>query len=359
MKTAKIVLPLVLAALGACKETKPPAEGTATATATAAASTQAPKKPDVGMFAALPANADSKDMGPAERLTLGKMLYFDKRLSKNHDVSCNSCHNLDTYGVDNKKTSEGHKKQLGGRNSPTVYNAALHFKQFWDGRAADVEEQATGPVMNPVEMAMPSEKRLVETLASIADYKALFEKAFPGEKEPISLKNAGRAIAAYERKLLTPSRFDRYLKGDEKALSDDEVKGLQAFVGAGCTACHSGAAVGGAMYQKLGLVKPWPETKDGGRFEVTKQEGDKMMFKVPGLRNIEKTAPYFHDGSVATLEEAIKLMGKHQLGRDLSEAEVKSIATFLKTLTGEPPKELIKAPELPKSGDKTPKPDPA
>ncbi len=344
--------------LAACsKDSAPtPKPVAASATASAAAPT-APKRPDLGAFAKLPAAAPSSDAGPAERATLGKLLYFDARLSKNHDVSCNSCHDLAKYGVDGEKTSPGHKKQRGDRNSPTVYNSALHFRQFWDGRAADVEEQATGPVMNPVEMAMPDEKRVVETLASIPEYKELFAKSFPGDKEAITLKNAGRAIGAFERKLLTPSRFDKYLGGDDKALSADEVKGLTTFVSSGCTACHSGALLGGAMYQKLGLVKPWPDAKDQGRASVTKQDSDKLMFKVPSLRNIEKTAPYFHDGSVPTLASAIKLMGQHQLGRELSDADVHGIELFLKTLTGELPKDLIQPPELPKSTAKTPKPD--
>ena len=346
-------------ALAACdKESRPEAQRPAASAApVASAAPEPPKKPDLAVFAKLPASADAQEPGPAERVTLGRMLYFDARLSKNHDVSCNSCHDLAKYGVDGQKTSAGHKKQRGDRNSPTVYNAALHFRQFWDGRAADVEEQATGPVMNPIEMAMPDEKRVIETLASIPEYKDLFGKAFPGDKAAISLKNAGRAIAAFERKLLTPSRWDKYVGGDDKALSADEVKGLVTFMSSGCIACHNGALLGGTSYQKLGLVKPWPDAKDEGRAKVTKQDADKLQFKVPSLRNIDKTAPYFHDGSVETLESAVKLMGQHQLGRELSDADTKSIVTFLKTLTGDLPQELIKQPELPKSTAKTPKPD--
>lgn len=353
-----IISTIAAASLAACSKDSPPdPRPAAPSAAVGSAAPAAPKRPDLGAFAKLPATAAAAEPGPTERATLGKLLYFDARLSKNHDVSCNSCHDLAKYGVDGEKTSPGHKKQRGDRNSPTVYNAALHFRQFWDGRAADVEEQATGPVMNPVEMAMPDERRVVDTLASIPEYKELFAKSFPGDKEPISLKNAGRAIAAFERKLLTPSRFDKYLGGDDKALSDDEVKGLVTFVSSGCAACHSGPLLGGAAYQKLGLVKPWASTKDQGRAAVTKQDSDKLMFKVPSLRNIDKTGPYFHDGSVDTLPSAIRLMGQHQLGRELSDADVRGIETFLKALTGELPRELIQPPELPKSTAKTPKPD--
>ncbi|MCC6648929.1 MAG: c-type cytochrome [Polyangiaceae bacterium] len=358
--TLSLLLPaLVAGLLPACsKEGKPDAKPTASAAPAVSAAPSAPTRPALGAFAKLPERGAGADLGPAERVKLGRMLYFDARLSKNHDVSCNSCHDLARYGVDGEKTSPGHKKQRGGRNSPTVYNAALHFRQFWDGRAADVEEQATGPVMNPVEMAMPDEKRVVDTLSSMPEYVELFAKSFPGEKAPITLKNAGRAIGAFERLLVTPSRFDAYVGGRDDALSPAEVKGLVTFISSGCTACHNGAAIGGGSYQKLGLVKPWPDAKDEGREQVTKQASDRQMFKVPSLRNIDKTAPYFHDGSVASLETAVKLMAHHQLGRELSDADVASVVTFLKALTGELPKELITAPELPKSTAKTPKPDP-
>jgi cytochrome c peroxidase len=290
---------------------------------------------------------------------LGRMLYFEKRLSKNHDVSCNSCHAVDKFGVDNNPTSPGHKGQLGGRNSPTSFNAAGHLAQFWDGRAADVEAQALGPILNPVEMALPDEKAAMKVLASMPEYEAAFKAAFPGDKEPIVWENVGKAIGAFERKLVTPGRFDKLLKGDDAALTADELKGLDLFVSTGCTTCHTGATVGGSMYQKLGLVKPWPNEKDQGRFDLTENDGDKMSFKVPSLRNIAKTGPYFHDGSIKTLDEAVKLMADHQLGKQLKDDEVKSIVTFLGALTGEVPADYVKAPELPKSTDKTPKPDPS
>lgn len=295
-----------------------------------------------------------------ERVHLGRMLYFEKRLSKNHDISCNTCHGLGAYGVDNLATSPGHKGALGARNSPTVYNAAVHAMQFWDGRAADVEEQATGPIMNPVEMAMSDEKQVVDTLLSMPEYVEAFEKSFPGVDSPVTLENVGIAIGAFERKLVTPSRWDAYLGGDKDALTLEEKEGFKSFVANGCITCHAGAGVGGHMMQKLGLVSPWPSDKDPGRFEVTSAEADRMFFKVPSLRNILKTGPYFHDGSVETIEEAVKLMGRHQVGREITDADIGKIVTFLGALTGElPPADFIAEPALPASTDKTPKPDPA
>lgn len=292
-----------------------------------------------------------------ERIALGRMLYFETRLSKNHDLSCNSCHDLNAFGVDGKKFSEGHKKQLGGRNSPSVYNAAGRHVQFWDGRAADVEEQATGPIMNPVEMAMPDEARVVKTLQSIPAYVEAFKKAFPADKKPITLKNVGVAIGEFERKLVTPSRWDKFLAGDKTVLTDAEKAGFNKFVDTGCVSCHMGAYVGGTMFQKLGVMKAWPNQKDQGRFDVTKNEADKMMFSVPSLRNVAKTAPYFHDASAETLEQAVSIMAEYQLGKQLKDDEVKSIAAWLGTLTGSIPEQYIVKPELPASTAKTPKPD--
>jgi cytochrome c peroxidase len=305
----------------------------------------------------LPKSADLTPPATAERVALGKMLYFEPRLSKNQDISCNSCHKLDAFGVDGESTSDGHRKQKGGRNAPTVLNAALHFRQFWDGRAADVEEQATGPIQNPVEMAS-DEKRVVQTLSSMPEYEGAFKKAFPDDKSPITLKNVGLAIGAFERKLLTPSRLDKFLAGDDSALSEGEKAGAATFAWAGCPACHMGVGIGGGLYQKAGLVKPWPSQKDEGRFVVTKRDDDRMLFKVPSLRNIEKTAPYFHDGSVARLDEAVRMMARHQLGKELTDEEVASIVTFLKALTAPPPADLVAPPALPKSTPKTPKADP-
>jgi cytochrome c peroxidase len=281
------------------------------------------------------------------KIELGRVLYYETRLSINQKLSCNSCHDLARYGVDNEPTSPGHEDVRGARNSPTVLNAALHFRQFWDGRAADVEEQAKGPVLNPVEMGMPDADHVVKVLRGIPGYRPLFEAAFPGEAEPITYDNAARAIGAFERKLITPSRFDDFLNGQDDALTDAELAGLAAYLDSGCTACHMGPAAGGTMYQKLGLVHPY-ETKDPGRYEATGVEADRGFFKVPSLRNVEKTGPYFHDGSVASLPEAVQLMGWHQLGRKLSEADVASIVTFLHALTGRVDEAFVAKPELPR-----------
>ena len=314
----------------------------------------------LGIFKALPPVMDSAANPISDaKVALGRMLYFDARLSRGQDVSCNSCHVLSHYGVDNQPVSDGYKGQKGTRNSPTVYNAAGHFVQFWDGRAANVEEQAKGPILNPVEMAMPDEKRVLAMIGSMPEYVEAFQKAFPGEKHPATFDNLAKAIGAFERNLVTVSRWDKFLGGDQAALSDAEKAGLNEFLDVGCQTCHNGIYVGGSMFQKLGLAKPWDNVKDPGRFSVTKQETDRMVFKVPTLRNIEKTAPYYHDGSVSTLDEAVRQMADHQLARTLSKEETDSIVGFLKALTGELPAEYIKEPALPKSTGKTPKPDKA
>jgi cytochrome c peroxidase len=284
------------------------------------------------------------------RIELGQMLYHEKRISKSKEVSCNSCHALDKYGVDGLKTSRGHDGKEGGRNAPTVYHAAGHFEQFWDGRAADVEAQALGPILNPIEMAAPNGEYVVNVLKAVPEYVAAFKKAFPGDKAPLTFENVGRAIGAFERQLTTRSRWDDYLEGNTKALSDKEVEGLKLFTNLGCMVCHTGEFLGGSMYEKVGTVEPWPNQQDQGRFAVTKRDGDRMMFKVPGLRNIAETAPYFHDGSVPTLEGAVSAMGKHQLGLDLAPDEVSAIAAWLKSLTGKLPEKYLQAPSLPVAG---------
>jgi cytochrome c peroxidase len=313
---------------------------------------------DLKMFQPLPQSVPSdSNQITDEKVSLGRMLYFEPRLSKGQKISCNSCHSLDKYGVDGQETSDGHKGQRGNRNAPTVYNAAGHFVQFWDGRAANVEEQAKAPVMNPVEMAMPSEKRVIAVLKSMPEYVQAFQKAFPGEKDPVNYENMAKAIGAFERKLITPSRWDKFLQGDSQALNNDEKTGFLDFMQAGCQACHAGAYLGGNMYQKLGLVKAWPDASDVGREEITKNEADRMVFKVPGLRNVAQTMPYFHNGKVATLEQAVSNMAEYQLGKKMANWEVRSTVRWLKTLTGEVPAEYIKEPVLPKSTAATPKPE--
>jgi cytochrome c peroxidase len=280
---------------------------------------------------------------------LGRMLFFDKRLSRDRDLSCNSCHALDKFGVDNEPTSPGAKGKRGRRNSPTVYNAAGHFTSFWDGRAATVEEQAKGPILNPDEMAMPNAAAVVAMLQAIPGYVTAFQTAFPGETQSLTYDNVGRAIGAFERNLVTPSRWDRYLAGDRHALSSQELAGFKLFTDLGCMTCHTGEFVGGSMFQKAGIAAPWPNQDDQGRFEITKLASDRMLFKVPSLRNVAKTAPYFHDGSSTTLEEAIEIMSRHQIGEELAGSDVTAIAAWLETLTGELPAGYITPPALPPS----------
>ena len=311
----------------------------------------------LGMFQPIMEAAEN----PANSLTdakvdLGRMLYYDTRLSKNRTVSCNSCHDLASFGDDGLATSKGIDAQLGGRSAPTVYNAAIHIAQFWDGRAADVEAQAVGPILNPIEMGMPDEAYVLRVLKSIPGYVEAFAKAFPEDPESVTYANVGKAIGAFERKLMTPSKFDDFLKGDEKALTDAEKHGLNLFVTTGCTVCHNGMGVGGHLYQKLGLVKEWP-TKDLGRFAATKNEADKYFFKVPSLRNITETAPYLHDGSIASLEEMVAKMAEYQLGRTISAEDTKAIVAFLGSLKGRVDENYIKKPELPADGPDTPKGD--
>lgn len=313
------------------------------------------------IFGTLPEHAENpENLFSDEKINLGRMLYFETRLSKNHDVSCNSCHPLDRFGADGEATSPGHKGQRGERNSPTVYNAALHIAQFWDGREPDVESQSGGPITNPVEMAMPSQEAAVAVLQSIDGYRAKFHAAFPTEngESAVTFENVKNAIGAFERKLFTPSSFDDFLTGDESALTDAEVEGLKLFIETGCITCHAGPVIGGQMFQKLGLVKPYG-TVDPGRFQHTGNEADRGFFKVPSLRNVAQTGPYFHDGSIKTLDEAIRLMADHQLGKQLSNEEISLIRKFLGSLTGRIDPVFTAAPTPPESGPNTPAPDPS
>jgi cytochrome c peroxidase len=367
--SAPLSIALTLALGTGCSQEPPPAPPAPPAPAAAAAAAPAASPAEAllarakGLFATLPAQVDNPDNPITDaKVALGRVLYADTRLSKNHDLSCNSCHALDKFGVDVRPesgaTSAGHKAQKGDRNTPTVYNAALHFTQFWDGRAKDVEEQAKGPILNPVEMAVLDAEHAVAMLTSIPGYEPLFKAAFPGETGPISYDNVGKAIGAFERKLTTPDAFDAFLGGKTDALDERAQRGLALFLDAGCVACHMGPALGGQMYQKLGLLKPY-ETKDVGRFGVTKNEADKFFFKVPSLRNVAKTAPYFHDGSVVSLTDAIRIMARVQTAKgEMTDAEVADMLAFFDALTGTPPADLIAPPTLPESGPTTPKPDP-
>jgi cytochrome c peroxidase len=309
------------------------------------------------LFAPLPAVMSSPDNPVTDaKVALGRILYYDPRLSASQKISCNTCHPLDAYGAESKPVSTGHKNQKGNRNAPTVYNAAGHFVQFWDGRAPTVEEQAKGPITNPIEMAMPSSAATVQVIKSMPEYGALFQTAFPKDKDPITYNNMALAIGAFERELVTPSRWDAFIGGDQSALTDAEKSGFNTFAATGCQWCHYGPYVGGASYQKLGVVKPWLNQTDQGLYQVTKEENDKMVFKVPSLRNIKKTGPYFHDGSVPTLDQAIRNMAVHQRGVTLTDAQVKSIEIWMDTLTGQVPMSYIKPPDLPKSTSQTPHP---
>jgi cytochrome c peroxidase len=274
-----------------------------------------------------------------EKAMLGRGLFHDTRLSGDGTISCATCHSLDHGGAEPRRTSTGIRGQVGPINSPTVFNAALNFKQFWDGRAADLEEQAAGPVANPIEMGATWD----QVLASLGEDDQ-FEAAFTAVyADGITQANVTDAIAEYERLLITPSPFDRYLRGETEAISAVAREGYETFKSVGCTACHTGQNVGGTMFQKMGLVRDYfsdrgdPTDADLGRFNVTQAESDRHFFKVPTLRNVALTAPYLHDGSQETLADAVRVMGRYQLGRDLTDAQIGSIVAFLESLTGELP----------------------
>lgn len=351
-------------ALAACNQSKTPDEKTAGTgeNVTAAVGPAAEKlmasarevfQPIPASAPALPGNAASP-----EKIVLGTMLYFDPRLSASHAISCSSCHNLGLGGTDNESTSIGHHWQRGGRNAPTVLNAVFNMVQFWDGRAKDLEQQAGGPMVNPVEMASP-EAHVAEQLNAIPGYRDAFASAFPGETDPVTLANAQKVIAVFEATLLTPDApFDRYLKGQADALSPVQKQGLTLFMDKGCASCHNGINIGGGMYSPFGVVeKPGADLLppgDKGRFAVTKASGDEFVFKVPTLRNIALTAPYFHTGKTWDLREAVAVMGTSQLGATLSSDEIDKVTAFLESLTGKQP--TVTVPILPRSVAATPRP---
>jgi cytochrome c peroxidase len=307
-------------------------------------------------FAPLPNVLAAKGTIPSEEMvSLGRVLYHDPRLSRSQTLSCNSCHPLSSYGADGQATSAGFKGQRGSRNSPTVYNAAAHFVQFWDGRAPDVEAQAKGPMLNPVEMAMPSGKAVESVLRSMPEYATAFRRAFPGEKNPVTFDHAAEAIGAFERKLLTPARWDRFLRGEEAALTPAEKGGFNVFIERGCSTCHSGALVGGEAFQRLGVATAYPDKSDPGRYQVTQKESDRMVFKTPSLRNVARTGPYFHNGKVGSLLEAVNQMAEYQTGKKVTAPEAEAIVTWLNALTGDLPPNYSTPPQLPKSTPRTPK----
>jgi cytochrome c peroxidase len=292
------------------------------------------------------------NMGMVE---LGKKLYFDPRLSKSGFISCNSCHNLSMGGTDNLKTSIGDHWQQGPINAPTVLNSSLNLAQFWDGRAADLKEQAGGPIANPGEMGFTHELA-VGVIESIPEYVVEFKLVFGGDK--ITIDEVTTAIAEFEKTLVTPnSAFDQWLLGDQEALTQKELAGYKLFKESGCVACHNGEAVGGNSFQKMGIMEPYQAKSPAeGLSAVTGKDADRFKFKVPTLRNVEMTYPYFHDGEAETLTEAVDIMGRLQLGKKFTEQENAQIVAFLKTLTGDQPN--FQLPILPPSTDKTPAPKP-
>ena len=294
-----------------------------------------------GVFATLPDAAPVPENNPMtpEKIELGKMLYFEPRLSASGVISCHTCHNLSLGGTDRLPTSLGHEFLTGGRNAPTVLNAAFFNLQFWDGRATGLEEQAQGPIQAGVEMAMPADLA-VSTIADIEGYLPYFEAAFPGEENPITFENIAKAIASFERTLITPDdALDRYLRGEEDALSDDAKRGMEIAAQIGCVACHNGPML------SIGTLMPFHHGEDLGRATVTGEESDEHLFRVATWRNISLTGPYFHDGSAATLEEAVQTMASVQLNRTLSDDEVYYIVAFLESLVGEMPE--VTVPQLP------------
>ncbi|WP_320178249.1 cytochrome-c peroxidase [Roseovarius pacificus] len=311
------------------------------------------------MFAALPSTIPALTDNPVtpQKIDLGKALFFDPRMSASGVFSCNSCHNLATGGDDNMPTSIGHGWQKGPRNSPTVLNAVFNEAQFWDGRAADLAEQAKGPVQAGVEMAN-TPANVVATLNSMPQYQDWFKASFPGEDDPVTFDNFAKAIEAYEATLITPAPFDAFLNGDDNALTDEQKEGLALFMDTGCASCHNGVNIGGTGYFPFGLIeKPGADVlppDDRGRFAVTETADDSYVFRAAPLRNIDQTAPYFHSGKVWDLEVAVAIMGTSQLGTELNDDEVDKIVAFLGSLTGEMPQ--VTYPVLPTETLDTPRP---
>ncbi|MDD2053695.1 cytochrome-c peroxidase [Pseudomonas putida] len=311
-------------------------------------------------WATVPSNEPITPVKPAvitnpAKVELGKKLFFDPRLSKSGFISCNSCHNLSMGGSDNLPTSIGHNWHEGPINSPTVLNSSMNIVQFWDGRAATLKEQAGGPIANPGEMGFTHDLA-ADVLRSIPQYREAFKAVYGNDN--VNIDEITDALAAFEETLVTPNApFDRWLKGDKSAISPTALKGYELFKNTGCVACHNGEAVGGNSMQKMGLVEPYVTKNPAeGIAGLTGKDADRMRFKVPTLRNVELTYPYFHDGAYWKLEDAVDVMARLQLGRKLNHEEVGQIVAFLKTLTGDQPD--FKLPILPPSSTDTPHPVP-
>ncbi|MCW8853645.1 MAG: c-type cytochrome [Gammaproteobacteria bacterium] len=287
------------------------------------------------VFNPLPEKMPGSENDTAERIALGKKLFFETRLSINNTQSCASCHRLDDgfAGVDNLPTSPGARGEPGTRNSPTVLNAGWQRTQFWDGRAENLVEQAKGPILNPIEMAMPDEQAVVKKIQDIKEYQDAFVTAFPKSKPAVTYHNIAEAIAAFERTLITPSRFDDFLNGDTKALTQLELQGLKTFIKLDCKQCHDGVLLGGEAFEKLGKKNPYDNQSDQGMYALTKDNDDRMFFKVSALRNVALTAPYFHDGKLVTLSEAVRSMAWLQLDMKLTDQQVDEVTGFLRSLT--------------------------
>lgn len=304
-------------------------------------------------FHPLPKIMDS-DQNPvtSEKVRLGKLLFYESRISIDGTVNCAKCHPVSLYAADGLRKSIGNNCKVNPRNAPTLFNAADQISEHWIGNRTSVEDQAKQSVIGPPAFGMVKYEDVEKKLKEYKEYVSLFKEAFPADKDPVTVDNFAKAIGAFERTLVTPSPFDSYLKGDVNALTQQQTLGLKTFMDAGCVGCHSGTYIGGQMYQKFGITEPyWKYTKsekiDSGRYDFTKSESDKYVFKVPVLRNVEKTGPYFHDGSVNALEQAVVIMAKIQIGKDLTVQQVGEISDFLKSLTGEIPESALTIPLLP------------
>ncbi len=310
-------------------------------------------------FKPLPADAGSAQRPlSAQRIALGRALFFEPRLSVDDRISCATCHQPSFYGAEPLAVSIGPAGKVLPRNSPTVFNTALQFAQHYGGNRSDVEDQAVKSLLSPFAYAQKDYAAAEAKLRALPGYRAMFERAFPGQAEPVTVANLGVAIGAFERVLITPAPFDRYLSGDDRALDAQAKRGLDKFMSFGCAGCHNGATIGGQTYQKFGVTQDyWLATGskpndvhksiDKGRFQDTRNEADSFMFKVAPLRNVAVTPPYFHDGSVAKLDDAVRVMGRLQLGRQIGDADVADIVAFLESLTGEVPALFATPPVLP------------
>lgn len=335
------MLAAVLVLLGGCDKAGSGGHGASSASVDAAPPVTVFRigfdQTQLSAFGPLPAKLDHPGNPPTDdKIALGRRLYFDKRLSLGKDISCNDCHDVGKNGDDGKATSPGTKGAANTRNTPTIFNAAGAHAQGWDARASTIEAMIAKHVLEPTIMGL-DERGLVAALAS---EQGAFKAAFPDEKTPVSAETFGKAVGAYARKLVTPSKWDKFIASrDPELLTEPERYGFGAFLDAGCSACHLGKYIGASQNQRLGIARPWPGPAgaEPGREAVTKQPSDKGVFKVPTLRNVTRTGPWLHDGSMTSLEETVRLMARHQVGKEIGEAQVKAIVTFLHTLDGEPP----------------------